>query len=173
MQRIITYGKKVGATLSMGSALCAVLLVATVPYAAATTVAAPPGTVAIYHQATPSPGTGLAGRVSPETASGCVGTNPWNNVQDCIYISGSGPYVAWMEGSAFIRNYEIVGHIQLYGPSGLGLNSSDVLMQPGNRYYILWEPNGDVVPGQYCSQTWSPNGSSGYYSWGAACETVS
>ena len=100
MQRIITYGKKVGATLSMGSALCAVLLVATVPYAAATTVAAPPGTVAIYHQATPSPGTGLAGRVSPETASGCVGTNPWNNVQDCIYISGSGSYVAWMEGLA-------------------------------------------------------------------------
>lgn len=113
--------------------------------------------------------------VTPASAYGCVGNPPTNNVRTCITIGGTGRYVTIMVGSAYIRNYTIVGHIQLYGPNGFSKNypaSGTILMEVGFQYTNVWEPRKDEPAGKYCAETWSPNGSGGYKSWGSACKTV-
>lgn len=48
------------------------------------------------------------GAATPASSSGCVGQAPWNNVQTCIYITGSGLHVDSMIGTSYVRNDAVV-----------------------------------------------------------------
>jgi hypothetical protein len=116
----------------------------------------------------------LVGTVQPDTATGCVGNLPTNNVRTCIAIYGTGTSITELDASAYIRNYAIIGHIQVHGPS-LNFNwpsSGTIVMDTGYQYTITPVFYVTVSPGKYCATTWSPNGSGGYYTWGSACVTV-
>lgn len=159
--QLVTPKRGLIAAIAMSSAVA--LGLATVGTASAATVSSTHG-----------PRAHLVATVQPDTATGCVGNLPTNNVRTCIAIYGTGTSITELDASAYIRNSTIVGHIQVHGPS-LDFNwpaSGTIVMDTGYQYTITPVFNITVSPGQYCATVWSPNGSGGYYTWGNACVTV-
>lgn len=117
---------------------------------------------------------GPAGPASPDSAFGCVGNDPWDNIQTCLNIIGNGSYVEKMYASSIVYLYAVVEHLELSGPSiphGY-INTEDYLVQPGEYIDIPWDPYRDIDPGKYCATSWELNGNGSFTNEGRACETV-
>lgn len=122
------------------------------------------GTVTITVQSASAPKS-----PTPDDASGCTGTEVWDNITNCISISGSGLHVSTMKAIAFVNLVSATIHVELSGPASiLPLNTDTIDIKPGQSLAVSWSPNANVAGGQYCATTWqgsTPNG--------PACETVS
>lgn len=115
--------------------------------------------------------TPATGSPVPATASGCVGTLPTDNDETCIYITGTGTYVKFIEGSVTVRRGDTTGHLELYGPKGLIKNSKTGSLYTITVGYVWWTPHANEPKGTYCAETWLKT-SKGYTSAGVACESV-
>jgi hypothetical protein len=114
----------------------------------------------------------------PASATGCVGTNPWNYVETCIHIDGSFAYVDWMRGTGCTQsqpfsNPTLYGHEELTGPGHLR-NGPDGFAGDGTCFPdVSWTPYAYENPGQYCITTWVKQPNRSYKNYGRACATVS
>ncbi len=112
----------------------------------------------------------IGGRTSPHlipySASGCVGNLPWNNVQTCFGIVGSGRYVEEMWVSAYVRHSAVTLALQITGPS-VADYSAFVLVGAGHGVIMPVTLKRDVNVGQYCGQSIVLGPGSG-----KACENV-
>ncbi|MEX6429352.1 MAG: hypothetical protein ACYCWN_13735 [Ferrimicrobium sp.] len=102
----------------------------------------------------------------PETAYGCDAESASVGVT-CINIEGSGNYVKYIAASILVEE-DFVGYQHIYGPGGVNKYSGIFYYPAGEQGIYTWAPNGDVVPGKYCAQTFEENGDS----LGIACENV-
>jgi hypothetical protein len=111
----------------------------------------------------------LTGKIPtmPESASGCVGNLPWNNIQTCFTIIGSGTYVEEMMVSAYVKNSPVKLALQIRGP-GFGDYSRFVDVGRGHTVALLAELKRHMPAGKYCGETIVISGSGA----GTACETV-
>lgn len=110
------------------------------------------------------------GAATPASSSGCVGQAPWNNVQTCIYITGSGLHVDSMIGTSYVRNDAVVLVNRLHSNKLGTIKSSGafVTVRPGEQIESKWLPNSNVPADTYCSTSYEPDESSD----GTACKTV-
>lgn len=107
--------------------------------------------------------------LTPNSARGCVGNLPWNNVQTCFEIDGNGSYVSQMFVTGYVRNSTVVLAEALWSQAfGTFRWSPTYVVQPGEYNEAYWAPNANVPTGQYCGSSWEPNGDQV----GNACETV-
>jgi hypothetical protein len=105
--------------------------------------------------------------LTPFSASGCVGNLPWNNVQTCFGIVGSGRYVDYMWASGYVRNSDVTMALQITGPPGLVGNTPFVYVRTGETLYLQVNLNRNMSTGQYCGQSIVLGPGSG-----KACESV-
>jgi hypothetical protein len=147
--------------------VCAGLALVPLGFGSGAAMAAPTVTVQLpqgtLHYGVKSPGI----RNTPFSAFGCVGNLPWNNVQTCVQLNGSGLHLNWMEGTGYVRNHTIVANEWLHGPS-INYRTPSYILDPGWEIVAWWSPNRNVRAGIYCATTESPAGGS----YGTACETV-
>ena len=113
----------------------------------------------------------IGGRTSPalgpESASGCVGTLPWNNIRTCFGIVGSGRYVQFMWIQDYVRNTAVTALLQIYGPSGNLGNTPFLALRPGETVTLTVSLYRNMPTGKYCGQTVALGPGSG-----TACESV-
>lgn len=105
--------------------------------------------------------------LGPQTASGCVGTLPWNNIQTCFGIVGSGRYVKYMWANAYVRNTAVTALVQIYGPSSNLGNTPFIDLRPGEALTLTVSLYRNMRTGKYCGQTVALGPGSG-----TACESV-
>ncbi len=103
----------------------------------------------------------------PNSANGCVGNLPWNNVQTCFTIIGSGKYVEIMQVSAYVRHSPVKLALQIRGP-GFGDYSRFVEVGRGHTVALRAQLNRDMPTGKYCGESIVISGGGS----GTACETV-
>jgi hypothetical protein len=103
----------------------------------------------------------------PDTASGCVGTLPWNNIRTCFGIVGSGRYVQFMWVQAYVRNTAVTALVQIYGPPGNLGNTPFIYLRPGETLTLTVSLYRNMPTGKYCGQTVALGPGSG-----TACESV-
>ncbi len=84
------------------------------------------------------------------------------NLVTCVYVSGSGLHVNYVQGSV---NNGGVGdqlkvHIELTGPHGLIKNCPSTTVGSLDTIYCTWPPNANETAGNYCATSWQllPNG---------------
>ena len=118
-----------------------------------------------------SPGAPERQEVTPDSDSGCVGNNPWNNIQTCISINGSGLHVNTMTATSYVYLYPVVEHVQLSGPS-VNYETLDFVIDQGGYLQLTWNANRNVAAGSYCATSWVVNGSGGYSNQGTDCQPV-
>lgn len=113
----------------------------------------------------------IGGRTSPAlgplSASGCVGTLPWNNIRTCFGIVGSGRYVQFMWVQAYVRNTAVTALVQIYGPPGNLGNTPFIYLRPGETLTLTVSLYRNMPTGKYCGQTVALGPGSG-----TACESV-
>jgi hypothetical protein len=113
----------------------------------------------------------IGGRTSPalipESASGCVGTLPWNNIRTCFGIVGSGRYVKYMWVNAYVRNSAVTALVQITGPRGLLGHTPFVHLRPGETLSAVLRLYRNMPTGKYCGGTVALGPGSG-----TACESV-
>ena len=131
------------------------------PSAHAATVPAARGSVTVVIGGRSSPALG------PLTASGCVGTLPWNNIRTCFGIVGSGRYVQYMWVQAYVRNTAVTALVQIYGPPGNLGNTPFIYLRPGETLTLTVSLYRNMPTGKYCGQTVALGPGSG-----TACESV-
>jgi hypothetical protein len=96
---------------------------------------------------------------TPMSDSGCDGSLPWDNVLDCIYITGSEDYVQNIYARAHPKNQEVYDatlyivdpsgtYVAKYGPHNIPVGYDD---------YISWTPNAVEQTGAWCSELWAGN----------------
>lgn len=177
---LVVFCAAVGALAAIGAL--------SVPASASTTSAAKPASAAPAQSATP----GVVFRLAklpaslrrsasgpeissiPDSAIGCVGNLPQDNIQTCMDIQGSGLYVDYMAATSIVYNYAVVEHVELTGksvPNG-HINSDDYVVQPGEYIQVEWAPHHNESAGGYCADSWELSGMGGYYLAGRACESV-
>jgi len=115
----------------------------------------------IYTVSTASPA------LIPLSASGCVGTLPWNNIRTCFGIVGSGRYVQYMWVQAYVRNTAVTALVQIYGPRGNLGNTPFIHLRPGETLTGTVSLYRNMPTGKYCGQTVALGPGSG-----TACESV-
>jgi hypothetical protein len=115
----------------------------------------------IYTVSTASPA------LIPLSASGCVGTLPWNNIRTCFGIVGSGRYVQFMWVQAYVRNTAVTALVQIYGPPGNLGNTPFIYLRPGETLTLTVSLYRNMPTGKYCGQTVALGPGSG-----TACESV-
>lgn len=115
----------------------------------------------IYTVSTASPA------LIPLSASGCVGTLPWNNIRTCFGIVGSGRYVQFMWVQAYVRNTAVTALVQIYGPPGNLGNTPFIHLRPGETLTLTVSLYRNMPTGKYCGQTVALGPGSG-----TACESV-
>jgi hypothetical protein len=115
----------------------------------------------IYTVSTASPALG------PLSASGCVGTLPWNNIRTCFGIVGSGRYVKYMWVQAYVKNTAVTALVQIYGPPGNLGNTPFIYLRPGETLTLTVSLYRNMPTGKYCGQTVANGPGSG-----TACESV-
>ena len=115
----------------------------------------------IYTVSTASPA------LIPLSASGCVGTLPWNNIRTCFGIVGSGRYVDYMWVQAYVRNTAVTALVQIYGPPGNLGNTPFIYLRPGETLTLTVSLYRNMPTGKYCGQTVALGPGSG-----TACESV-
>ena len=104
----------------------------------------------------------------PDSANGCVGNLPWNNVQTCFTIIGSGKYVQYMQVSAYVKNSSVKLALQMKGPNGFADYSGFVEVNPGTKVALRDPLNRNMPVGQYCGSSIVISGGGS----GTACESV-
>lgn len=109
--------------------------------------------------------------IQPNSDSGCVGNLPWNNISTCIAINGQGTYVSTMTGDSDVKNYLVVEHVLLSGPS-VYYNTPDFAVGVGDYIEVTWSPNSNVNAGSYCATSWVLISANAYSNQGAACQPV-
>jgi hypothetical protein len=105
--------------------------------------------------------------VMPNSAHGCVGNLPWNNIQTCFTIIGSGTYVEEMMVSAYVRHSTVKLALQIRGP-GFGDYSKFVDVRSGHTVALLATLKRHMPKGKYCGESIVISGTGA----GTACETV-
>jgi hypothetical protein len=103
----------------------------------------------------------------PYSASGCVGNLPWNNVQTCFGIVGSGRYVDGMWVTAYVRNSTIEASLAITGPY-YGVSTGLYTVPPGYGIGLSVDPDRNMLTGKYCGSTDVDVGTGS----GTACESV-
>jgi hypothetical protein len=111
------------------------------------------------------------GAIQPRSDSGCVGNLPWNNISTCIAINGQSTYVSTMTGDSEVKNYAVVEHVLLSGPS-VYYNTPDFVVDVGDYIEVTWAPYRNVYAGSYCATSWVVIGANAYSNQGAACQPV-
>jgi hypothetical protein len=107
--------------------------------------------------------------VTPDSASGCVGNLPWNNVRTCMSITGSGLYVEDMTATGYVRNTGVTLAVSLWTSAWGNFRwSPTAYVPPGYYEGTRWAPYADVPAYQYCGESWETGGKLV----GKACETV-
>lgn len=163
------------AAAAIGAAALAIFVS---PVAANASTSTPAATYATAHLVQSANHQYARVQLRPDSATGCVGINPWNYVETCIHINGSGSYVNWMQGTGCthaqpVGNPTLNGHEQLTGP-GFSRNGSEGLAGDGGCFPdVTWYPYRNVNPGQYCVTTWERVSSTNWKNDGRACATVS
>src|SRR5664280_227545 len=101
-------------TIRAASVLFAGLVVVGAPFASAASAASP--------------------NVLPPDASGCTGTLPTNQIENCVSIVGNASYLQTVKGNAWTHFGSVVGHEQITGPSVPNghINSSDLTIDTTN-----------------------------------------
>ena len=118
---------------------------------------------------------GASAIVLPPDASGCTGTLPSNQIENCVSIVGNASYLQTVKGNAWTHFGSVLGHEEITGPSlpNGHINSSDITIDTTNNGSILtWAPYSSVTAGNYCAIFWQKV-SGGYSENGPACEHVS
>ena len=105
--------------------------------------------------------------LGPQSAFGCVGTLPWNNVQTCLGINGSGRYVQNMWVQATVKNSTIVADFSITGPF-FGVHAGPYTVPPGYTFVLNDNLNRNMLTGKYCGHTDVLRGTGS----GTACESV-
>jgi hypothetical protein len=101
---------------------------------------------------------------SPAMASAqSCGQNVANLVDQCAAVSGSGLHINHLSGWAVHDWWDVLSypqvHEELYGPRGHIKNCSVGDFPPGDQTpTCTWSPNASEPAGEYCSRTWSLNG---------------
>lgn len=119
-----------------------------------------------------------AGTIVPDTAGPrCTYGSSSGNVQTCIYVEGSGLHVDYAWGSARVINSGRWLKVCLHGPNG-----SIMCYPSGSTYawrtpddppmYVLWQPDRNVTPGNYCARTWRRNSDGTATAIGDVCVNV-
>jgi hypothetical protein len=165
----LTHLPKRGPRTALLAVLLAVVLgvgmfaLAPAPSAHAATIATARGSVTVIMSRHSSPS------LIPNTASGCVGNLPWNNVQTCFTIVGSGTYVQDMWVSAYVRNSPVTAALIITGPAGFAVSTSGfTLLTPGDTLVLYVQPNRNMPTGKYCGRSELISGTGA----GTACESV-
>jgi hypothetical protein len=120
----------------------------------------------------------MPSQLIPASATGCVGINPWNYVETCIHIDGSGAYVDWMQGTGCTKaqptgNPTLYGHEELTGPGHLRNGPNGFAGDGTCLPDVSWTPYASENPGQYCVTTWVKQPNKSFKNYGRACATVS
>jgi hypothetical protein len=159
-----------GALVTIAATAAAVPAYASAPsaaHASSRTVATSGGTFTVRVVTAPA----NSGRVVPNSDGGCVGNLDWDNIQTCVFITGSGLHVDTMKGISYVYNYPVLEHVALKGPS-VNYATLDFWIEEGQYLEVLWSPNSNVTAGDYCATSWEANGSGGYTNRGTECQPV-
>jgi hypothetical protein len=110
-----------------------------------------------------TPAAAPAGTLIPNTAGPrCTLGSSGGNVRTCIYVEGSGLHVDYAWGSIKVLNAGRSLKVCLRGPHGSikcePTGSSYAWRTPSDpEMFVLWQPNRNETPGDYCARTWRRN----------------
>ena len=99
------------------------------------------------------------------TQSNC-GENVQHLVQQCTSLKSSGTHIDSLSGWSTHLPFDLLSypdvHIELYGPAGTIKNCGQITnWEPGDTTpTCTWSPNDTRAKGNYCSRTWSHDGTS-------------
>jgi hypothetical protein len=144
------------AALTAGLLLtAATCLAVAAPAQAATSPPSPPRPAA-HPAGTIHAGVEKAG-VTPFSDSGCTGTLPWDNVDDCISIDGSGDFIQDIVGQVHVKNQEVYdATLYIVNPSGNYVAKYGPLNIPVfGTPWLQWTPQAAEQQGSWCSELWA------------------
>ncbi len=90
------------------------------------------------------------------SAGSCQQENGTGPLYTCVYVSGGGLHVNYVEGSVYNMRSgnQTHVHIEITGPHGLIKNCVDSTIPSLGTIYCTWSPNANEVAGNYCVTAW-------------------
>jgi hypothetical protein len=117
--------------------------------------------------------TGLAGTAgaathAPASDHGCA----TSSVENCVFITGSGLYVAEVEGVTTVESGSAYVESCISGPSLPRRCSGFQLKYAGQSASVIWAPGANVAAGNYCAAASRENSNGSVTGLGTVCAPV-
>jgi len=90
------------------------------------------------------------------SAGSCQQENGTGPLFTCVYVSGGGLHINYVEGSVYNMRSgnQTHVHIEITGPHGVIKNCVDSTIPSLGTIYCTWSPNANEVAGNYCVTAW-------------------
>ena len=107
------------------------------------------------------------------SAGSCQQENGTGPLYTCVYVSGGGLHINYVEGSVYNMRSgnQTHVHIEITGPHGVIKNCVDSTIPSLGTIYCTWSPNANEVAGNYCVTAWQYVAGH-YYNRGNVCVGV-
>jgi hypothetical protein len=117
--------------------------------------------------------TGRAASPAISTFRNCSTGSSSGNVNTCMYVKGSGPFIQYAIASASVISTERTLEVCMYNPSDAQIGcAGPQSVQPDHTLPFTWSPDAKEQTGSYCADTGRMNADGSFTIIGVACVSV-